>query len=97
MVKLSLVLAAIAATAGLGAAQGTTRPKSPSAAFAQQLLRQENSGPDGLITRRVHCGPGSHAGLVFSCQLVSVRSTKLRADLADVGGELRTTWEPIAG
>jgi hypothetical protein len=72
-------------------------PKQPSGAVAQVLLRHMNSGPDGRITRRVACGRGSHAGAAFSCDLVSIGSTTIRANVSLVGGAYRTTWEPLAG
>ena len=71
--------------------------QAPSAGVAKTLLQQINSGPDGHITRNVACGRGSKAGLAFTCDLKSVRSTSIRANVAVVGGTLRTTWEPIKG
>jgi len=97
MVKLGLVLTALAAALALPAAQGMTSRPGPSGALEQTILRQMNSGPDGQITRRVDCGRGSRAGAAFTCTLESVTSTRLRANVSFVGGGLRTTWEPLAG
>jgi hypothetical protein len=97
MVKPSLLITAVAVSIALPAAQGMTSPKAPSAGVAKTLLQQINSGPDGHITRNVACGRGSKAGLAFTCDLKSVRSTSIRANIAVVGGTLRTTWEPIKG
>src|SRR5215831_7994363 len=97
MVKLGLVLTALAAVLALPAAQGMTSRPGPSGALEQTLFRQMNSGPDGQITRRVECGRGARAGTAFTCTLESMRSTSLRANVTFVGGSLRTTWEPLAG
>ena len=97
MVKLGLVLTALAAALALPAAQGMTSRPGPSDALEQTLLRQMNSGPNGQITRRVECGRGTRAGTAFTCTLESVRSTRLSVNVEVVGGSLRTTWEPLAG
>src|SRR5207237_4679008 len=96
MIRLCLAATALAVGFALPAAQGMTTTPRPSGAVAQTLLKQINSGPDGRITRRVACGRGTKAGLAYSCDLVSVRSTSIHANVGVVGGTLRTTWEPLA-
>jgi len=96
MLKLSFLLAAAAGLLAFPAAQAMTSTPG-SGVVAQGLLQRVNSGPDGRITRRVQCVPGSRAGLAFSCQLESVRSTTIRVDFVVGGGSLRTVWEPLAG
>lgn len=65
--------------------------------IARTLLGRMNSGPDGRITRRVACVPTRAATLTFACRLESVRSTRLRVDVAVAPGGLRETWYPLAG
>src|SRR5262249_2444330 len=97
MVKLGLVLTALAAALSLPAAQGMTSRPGPSGPGGQTPRGHMNAGPDGQITRRVECGRGTRAGAAFTCTLESMSSTRLRANVAVVGGSLRTTWEPLAG
>lgn len=60
-----------------------------------RLLHQMNGGPDGKITKSVHC---LHAGgRDFSCRLQSMRSTTLGAQVVVSGGSLQTVWQPIRG
>jgi hypothetical protein len=64
---------------------------------AQRLLRQANAGPDGRITRRVHCSELGTQGRTFSCVLLSRRSSSLGARVVVNGGALQTFWQPIQG
>ena len=63
----------------------------------QELLQQVNSGPAGHITRAVHCTHASSHPSVFSCTLVSTRSTTLQARVVADGTQLRTAWAPLQG
>jgi hypothetical protein len=59
------------------------------------LLHQMNGGPDGKITKSVHC---LHAGgQQFTCRLQSTRSTALGAKVVVTGDSLQTVWQPING
>jgi hypothetical protein len=62
----------------------------------QALLQQMNSGPDGRITRSVHCHTAGSQSK-FSCVLESTRSTTLGAVVVAHGVELQTAWEPLQG
>ena len=95
MVKLSMILATVVGLLAFPAAQAmTSTPRS--GPVARSLLQRVNSGPAGRITRRVQCVSGSQAGLAFSCELESVRSTTIRVDLVG-DGSLGTVWHPLAG
>jgi hypothetical protein len=55
-----------------------------------------DSGPDGRITRSVHCRTAGKPG-TFSCLLQSTRSTSLGARVVAGDGGLAESWEPLRG
>lgn len=76
-------------------ASGVLHGKPNSHQVELRILHQMNSGPDGKITKSVHC---LHAGgLGFACRLQSQRSTTLGARVVVSGGSLQTVWQPIRG
>jgi hypothetical protein len=94
-----LKLAAI----GTALAFGLAVPFHPGAAahptkaqVEQKLLHQMNSGPNGRVTRAVHCQT-SGGRSTFSCRLQSVRSTSLGAVVVVHGTSLQTAWQPLRG
>jgi hypothetical protein len=95
MIKLAVLTAAL----GLGIAvpaTGALHAKPARALIEQRLLQQLNGGPDGHITKTVHCSAAGKAGS-FDCTAVSVRSTTLGARVVAHGGGLQTAWEPLRG
>ncbi|HEY5058392.1 MAG TPA: hypothetical protein VII51_05190 [Gaiellaceae bacterium] len=94
-----LKLVALASALGLGIAvpaTGALHSKPNRALVEQQVLQQLNSGPDGRITRTVHCS-AIKRHFSFSCVAVSTRSSRLDAQVVVVGDGLRTAWSPLQG
>lgn len=77
----------------LPAAYAHARPGA--GAVEQTLLANANSGPDGKVTRSVHCARSGHAA--FACTLHSVRGTTLDARAVIRDGRVETSWSPLRG
>ena len=94
-----LKIAALTTVVGLGIAvpaTGTLQAKPSRAQIEQRLLGQLDRGPDGRITKAVHCRAAGRSA-TFDCTAVSVRSTALNARVVVGGGGLQETWEPLRG
>ena len=91
LVAIPLVLGIGVALPAVSALQAKPVP----AQVEQRLLHQMNAGPDGTITKSVHCLRVS--GRTFSCDLRSIRSTSLGAHVVVAGGSLQTVWLPLRG
>lgn len=94
-----LKIAALTTALSLGLAvpmAGTHLAKPSRAQIEQRLLGQMDGGPDGRITKAVHCRAAGRA-TTFDCTAVSARSTTLNARVVVGSGGLQETWEPLRG
>ena len=100
MFKVALALSVLLTGFAWPLSQGTRPAHHVGRAAAEQsLLHQMNAGPDGRLTRNVHCSPvgrprDTHR---FDCVLLSTRATKLDASVAVTPDGLQTSWAPLRG